>query len=113
MINAMVVSQTPEFTDVLNRVTSWPPQLRITLARQVLESVEATPDTEPSTLAGALVSKQRVAELLQGLPAPKIGVPPKTLLLDQVIGLLRPDGPSPTDAECEQILEDERLRKYA
>jgi len=112
MTNAMLAFQTPEFADVLKRVTSWPPQLRITLARQVLESVEASPDTGPSTLAGAPFSKQRVAELLQGLPVPNISVPAKTLPLDQVIGMLRPEGPTPTDAECEQILEDERMRKY-
>jgi hypothetical protein len=49
---------------------------------------------------------------LQGLPVPNISVPAKTLPLDQVIGMLRPEGPTPTDAECEQIIEDERLRKY-
>jgi hypothetical protein len=112
MTNAMLASQTPEFADVLNRVTSWPPQLRIALARQVLESVEATRDAEPSTLGSTPFSKQRVAELLQGLPVPGISVPPRTLPMGQVIGVLRPEGPTPTDAECEQILEDERLRKY-
>ena len=108
----MLASQTPEFVDVLNRITSWPPQLRITLARQVLESVEAAPDTEPTTRDGIPFSKERVAELLQGLLAPDISVPPKTLALDEVIGVLKPEGPTPTDAECDQILEDERLRKY-
>ena len=113
MSNAMPTSQTPEFADVLNRVTSWPPQLRITLARQVLQSVEAASDIEPSTLGSPPFSKQHVAELLNGAPVPEISLPPKTLPLDQVIGMLRPDRPAPTDTECEQILEDERLGKYA
>ena len=60
----------------------------------------------------ALVSKLG-AELSPGLPASERHTLPRPCYRTRAIGLLRPDRPSPTDAECEQILEDERLRKYA
>ena len=63
-VTVMIASPAPDFSDVLSRITSWPPQLRIMLAR-----------------------------------------PAKTLPVDQVIGVLKPEGPTPGDAECRQILE--------
>lgn len=108
----MTTMEMAEFADVLNRVASWPPQLRITLARQVLESVEHSSEIEAGRRPGEPLSKQRVADLLHSLPVPKVSVPAKSLPLERVIGMLKTDGPTPTDAECEQILEDERLRKY-
>jgi hypothetical protein len=108
----MIASTAPDFSDVLSRVASWPPQLRIMLARQVLETLEGAPDAEHRTTAGGFPSKQRVAELVRGLRPPNISQPAKTLPVDQVIGVLKPEGPTPGDAECQQILEDERLRKY-
>ena len=57
-------------------------------------------------------SRSAVAELLRGLPMPTISNPPQTLPLNQVIGILKPDGPAPDDEACERILEAERLRKY-
>jgi hypothetical protein len=106
----MIASAAPDFSEVLSRVSSWPPQLRITLARQVLETLESDTDAKHGP-AGEFPSKQRVAELVRDLRSPDISQPAKTLRLDQVIGLLKPQGPPPGDAECQQILEDERLRK--
>lgn len=112
MIFAMIASPTAEFVDTLNRITSWPPQLRIALARRVLESVESSPDPTYAATLGRLPARDRVAELLQGLATPKISEPPQTLPLDQVVGILKPDGWSPNDEECERILEAELMRKY-
>ena len=41
----MPTAESTDMTDLLNRVKTWPPSLRITLARQILESLDH-PDTE-------------------------------------------------------------------
>lgn len=101
----MTTMEMAKFADVLNRVASWPPQLRITLARQVLESIEHSSEIEAGLWPGEPLSKQRIAELLQSLPVPKVSVPAKSLPLEKVVGMLKSDGPTPTEAECAQILE--------
>ncbi len=108
----MITTSNPEFTEILNRITTWPPPLRISLARCVLESVERPQNSADLLTPRRLPSRERVAELLQGLSTPRISEPPQTLPLDQVVGILKPEGPAPSDEECERILESERLRKY-
>ena len=56
----MTVTQSRELAEVVDRVKGWPLEMRISLARRILETVEA----------------------------PAIVEPPRTLPLDQVIGLL-------------------------
>ena len=73
-----------EMFEVLQRVKTWDPEMRIDLARRILETV--------------------VPE--QILP------PPRTMSLDEVIGIAKTDLPPPTDEECKKILEEERMKKY-
>ena len=73
-----------EMFEVLDRVQNWEPEMRIDLARRILETV------------------------VPALP-PK---PPQTMSLDEVIGILKTDSPPPTDEECKKIIEEERLKKY-
>ncbi len=80
----MTATQNQELVDIINRVKDWPLDMRIALARRILDTAETPPITEP----------------------------PRTLSLDQVIGILKTDGPPPTDEECERIIEEERMRKY-
>jgi hypothetical protein len=80
----MSATQNEEIIDVFNRVKGWPLDMRIALARRILESTEV----------------------------PAIAEPPRTLSLDQVIGILKTDAPPPTDEECERMIEEERMRKY-
>jgi hypothetical protein len=80
----MSATQNEEITDVFNRVKGWPLDMRITLARRILETTEV----------------------------PAIAEPPRTLSLDQVIGVLKTGVPAPTDEECERIIDEERMRKY-
>ena len=80
----MTVTQSRELAEVVDRVKGWPLEMRISLARRILETAEA----------------------------PAIVEPPRTLPLDQVIGLLKTDAPPPTDEECARIIEEERMRKY-
>jgi hypothetical protein len=77
--------QANEMADILDRIKNWPIPERITLARHILESVEARPVVEP---------------------------PPRRLPLSDVIGILKTDAPPPTDEEVERIIEEERMRKY-
>lgn len=79
----MVVRQ-PELEDVLQRVSNWPAEVRLALARRLLETLE----TEPSK--------------------PSRGVP-----LEQVLGLWSTADPPPTDEECDRILAEELQRKHA
>jgi hypothetical protein len=80
----MTATQSRELADVVNRVKDWPLDMRISLARRILETAES----------------------------PAILEPPRTLSLDQVIGILKTEAPAPSDEECERIVEEERMRKY-
>ena len=80
----MTASQNQELVDIFNRVKDWPVDMRITLARRILETAETPP----------------------------IAKPRKTLSLDQVIGILKTGDPPPTDEDCNRIIEEERMRKY-
>jgi hypothetical protein len=73
-----------EMFEVWNRVRTWDPEMRIDLARRILE-----------TLASSQI-----------LP------PPQTMSLDKVIGIAKTDALPPTDEECKKILEEERMKKY-
>lgn len=70
--------------EVMERVREWDAAVRIDLARQILETV---------------------------VP-PQIPKPPKKRTLEEIHGLLKIDGPAPTDEECKKIIEEERLKKY-
>lgn len=73
-----------EMFEVLQRVKTWKPEMRIDLARRILETV--VPEQIPP--------------------------PPRTMSLDEVIGIAKTDAPPPTDEECKKILEEERIKKY-
>lgn len=73
-----------DISDVLERVRSWTPGMRIVLACKVLETLQSASISEP----------------------------PRRMVLDDVVGLLQTDGPPPDDEECERIVEQERARKY-
>ena len=73
-----------EMFEVLNRVRTWEPEMRIDLARRILETL--VPQQIPS--------------------------PPRTMSPEEVFGILKIDGPPPTDEECRKIIEEERMKKY-
>jgi len=80
----MNAKETTEMFEVLNRVKLWVPEMRIVLARRILDTLEPT----------------------------EISEPPREMSLTQVFGLLKTDSRPPDDEECAKILEEERLRKY-
>ena len=84
----MDTAESTEVVDVLERVKTWPPPQRITLARRILETLE-TPAGGPS------------------IEAPTRGWP-----VERALGLLKTDRQPPDDEECRRILEEERWKKY-
>ena len=79
----VVIART-EFSDILSQVANWPAEDRVVLARKILETVGEIPRRR---------SSGRSAE--------------------EIIRLLNIPEPPPNDAECQQILEEELLRKYS
>ncbi len=73
-----------EIFEVWDRVRTWAPEMRIDLARRILETV---------------------------VPS-RIQPPPQTMSLDEVVGIAKTDAAPPTDEDCKKILEEERLKKY-
>jgi len=80
----MSTIESPDISDVLERVRTWTPGMRIVLARKLLETLESAVLSEP----------------------------PRTMPLDDVAGLLQTDVPPPDDEECDRIVEQERARKH-
>jgi hypothetical protein len=72
-----------EFDSIAERVNTWPPEQQMPLAEQILSRT----------------SDQQLA-------------PPPRRTLDKAIGLLRGDGPPPSDAEVKRIIEEARIAKY-
>lgn len=75
----MSTAESNELNDVLDRVKDWPSARRITLARRILESVEAN----------------------------AVSPPAHNGTLKDLLGILRTDAPPPTDEECRAIVEQE------
>ena len=73
-----------EMFEVLQRVKTWQPDMRIDLARRILETV------------------------VPSRPPP----PPQTMTLEEIHAIMKTDKSPPTDEECQKILEEERLKKY-
>jgi hypothetical protein len=81
----MSVAEADEIGEILDRIKGFSVTSRIRLARQILETVDEKPAIKP---------------------------PPRRRPLSDLVGLLKTDSPPPTDEEVEQIIEDERMRKY-
>ncbi len=83
----MSTAEADELAHVLERVKTWSPPLRITLARRILETLDesAPPPTDEPT---------------RGWP------------VEKVLGLLKTDREPPDDEECRRIIEEERWKKY-
>jgi hypothetical protein len=80
----MITAESPEVTEILERVRDWPPETRVTLARRILASVPR-PDR----------------------PAPRSGY-----WAAEVIAALQMPQPAPDDATVKRWIEEERMEKY-
>jgi hypothetical protein len=85
----MNTAESREVVDVLERVKTWSPPQRITLARRILETLEA-----PG--AGAVGEGPPLEGPTRGWP------------VEKALGLLKTDRQPPDDAECRRIVEEER-----
>ena len=74
-----------EYHHVFETIRQWPPEAHRDLLRDVLETLH----------------DERQPRRTRGFSA------------DRVIRLLERDQPAPTDEECERILEEELIKKYA
>jgi hypothetical protein len=83
----MILQQSERMNEVCREVRTWPVKSRVLLATRILQSVEeAITATEPPS------GERRRA-------------------IEQLIGFVRTDNP-PDDAAVEQILLEERQKKY-
>jgi hypothetical protein len=84
----MTTGETNVIADLLDRVQNWPAPMRLALARGILETLEtAVPDQMPRQL-------------------------PLGPSAAEVAARFATDHLTPTDAEVQQILEEELARKY-
>ena len=74
---------TEQVFEVLDRVKTWDADMRIDLARRILETV---------------------------VP-PRPLMPPMTIPLEEVFGIMK-GVPAPSDEECKRIIKEERLKRY-
>lgn len=84
----MITTETSQLADIVERVRFWPVTARVTLARRILETVET-----------------------ESRPAP--AKRPRGPSAAEVTAMFKSDRPAPSDEECQRILEEELLRKYA
>jgi hypothetical protein len=75
-----------EYREILKQIDAWPPERKVSLAREILDSVES---------------------VLQANPKPKRDT------LSRALGMARVEGTTPPDdAEVERILDERRMEKY-
>jgi hypothetical protein len=80
----MNVTESGNIEGILDELRKWPSSERLRLARMILETVETHPASAP----------------------------PRQGSLKDLMGILKTDGPSPTDDECRSILEEELIKKH-
>ena len=80
--------ETKEIADLVQCVQSWPPSLRIALARRILETLESpSPPEPPPTL-------------------------PRGPSAAEIAAMLKTDKPAPDDATVKQWIDEHRMEKY-
>jgi hypothetical protein len=82
------------------------------LREQIIDALARLPEEslrEVRTFVDFLLSR-RGREQPGASTHPAGGAPPRPLR--DLLGILQVSGPPPTDAECEEILADERMRRY-
>lgn len=84
----MIPVETKEIADLVQRVQSWPPPMRIALARRILETLESPPEQEPP---------------------PKL---PRGPTAAEIAAMFKTDKPAPDDATVKQWIDEHRMEKY-
>jgi len=81
----MTPTETPDFNAVLGHITAWPPEVRITLARRILESVESRPASQAT---------------------------PRGYSAAEAIALVNSQQPAPDDDTVSRWVNEHRMEKY-
>ncbi len=81
----MSTAEANELADVMGRVKTWPPTLRIALAHRILDSLETAQ------------------------PAPR-GLPARSV--QELIGIGAGDSPPPDDEAVRRWIDEHRMEKY-
>jgi hypothetical protein len=84
----MTTVEAKELAEVVKRVQTWPPPLRIALARQILQTLEGPSREQPSPQQPRVPSAAEVA------------------------AMFKTNKPAPNDEEVQRILEEELMRKH-
>lgn len=84
----MTPVETNQIADVVQRVQSWPPPLRLALARRILETLESPAVDQPP---------------------PKL---PRGPSAAEIAARFETDKPAPDDATVKQWIEEHRREKY-
>lgn len=84
----MTPVETKEIADLIQRIQGWPPQLRIALARRILETLESSSPQEPP---------------------PRL---PRGPSAAEVAAMFKTDRPAPDDATVKQWIDEHRMEKY-
>ncbi len=83
----MTTTEVLQVADIIECVKTWPATMRVTLARRILETIDAPSVPEP-------VRRQRGPTAAE------------------VAAMFKIDKPAPSDEECQRILEEELSEKY-
>ena len=80
----MTSSRSEAVAQVISQVSSWSPEERLMLVRRILQTLRSEVSLQPA---------QRKS-------------------LRDLLGLLKTEGPAPSDEECRRMLEEELLQEY-
>jgi hypothetical protein len=123
----MSTAEATELTDILNRVTTWPTTLRITLARKILESVDkaeapaessaktrgfSADEVRRSLKTDRFAADDQAVKLSGTIEPHAASPPPRKGSLKDLQGILKTGEPSPDDEECRAILLEELIKKH-
>jgi hypothetical protein len=94
-----------EFAEVMQRVKGWSPDLRIALAKGILDSLQPARVAETAHIDSA----QADAGMRRATPARK---PKRGPSAAEVQSLFRTDRPAPDDETVERWIDEQRMEKY-
>lgn len=94
-----------EFAEVMQRVKGWSPDLRIALAKGILDSLQPAGVAETAHVESA----EEDAGMGRATPARK---PKRGPSAAEVQSLFRMDRPAPDDETVERWIDEHRMEKY-
>ncbi len=100
----MSVAESSDLAEILTRVTSWPADRRIALARRILESLEPAPpppESEPMPTAEEIMALLHPERYGRRIPT-----------AEELQAMLGAVPPGPDDATVKRWIDEHRMTKY-